>query len=102
MKRIMARTLRHNAEMNPCAPHNADYCGKHEAIAEISELFEEVAEALELTADFIAETVAENAAYIRKIAEKYLHKIRIPMPEFRPARNLFPIGEGVVIHAGIV
>lgn len=96
MKRIHNRTMRHNAEMSPVAPHCAEYHGRHEKIAEIitelSELFAEVAEDLELTAEFIAETVAENTARMRTIAEKYLRHLRLPCPEFRPARNLFPSG----------
>lgn len=90
MKRIHNRTMRHNAEMSPVMPHCAEYNGRHEKIteiiAEISELFAEVCNDLEITAEFIAETVAENTARIRKIAEKYLRNIRIPVPEFRPAR----------------
>lgn len=90
MKRIHNRTMRHNAEMNPVAEHNADYTGKHESIVEIfadvAELFAEVCNDLEITAEFIAETVAENTARIRKISEKYLRNIRIPVPEFHPAR----------------
>lgn len=90
MKRAHNRMLRHSAEMGPVAPHNADYTGRHESIAEIfadvAELFAEVCNDLAITAEFIAETVAENTARIRKIAEKYLRNIRIPMPEFHPAR----------------
>ena len=82
MKRIHNRTMRHNAEMSPVAEHNSAYTGKHEIIAEIfadvAELFAEVCNDLELTADFIAETVAENAARLRKIARK----LRLPkLPE---------------------
>ena len=82
MKRIHNRTMRHNAEMSPVMPHCAEYNGRHEKIteiiAEISELFAEVCNDLEITADFIAETVAENAARIRKIARK----LRFPkLPE---------------------
>ena len=104
--RVFNQVIQRNAKRSPIAPHNADYCGKHEAIteivAEVTEIFAEVCSDLEITAEFIAETVAENTAHMRKIAEKYLRKIRIPMPEFRPARNYLPIEKGVVIHAGIV
>lgn len=101
--RVFNQVLQRNAKRSPIAPHNADYVGKHESLVDsIAEIFAEVCSDLEITAEFIAETVAENAAHMRKIAEKYLRKIRIPMPEFRPARNFFPTGEGVVIHAGIV
>ena len=103
MKRINSRAIRNNAEMNPCAPHDGNYVGKHEPIAElfadVAELFAEVCNDLAITAEFIAETVAEHAAHIRKIAEK-MH-INLPMPEFHPARNYLPLGMEAIPSAGV-
>ena len=80
--RVFNQVIQRNAKRSPIAPHNADYCGKHEAIteiiAEVTEIFAEVCSDLEITAEFIAETVAENTARLRKIAGK----LRIPkLPE---------------------
>lgn len=87
MKRAHNRILRHSAEMSPVAEHDSAYAGKHESLVDsIAEIFNELCEALDITAEFIAETVAENTAQIRKIAQKYLRKLQLPCPEFRPAR----------------
>lgn len=79
MKRAHNRILRHSAEMSPVAPHDGNYAGKHESLVDsIAEIFNELCEALNITAEFIAETVAENTARIRKIARK----LRFPkLPE---------------------
>ena len=79
MKRAHNRMLRHSAEMNPVAPHDGNYTGKHESLVDsIAEIFDELCEALDITAEFIAETVAESRARIRKIAGK----LRLPkLPE---------------------
>lgn len=104
-RRCHNHVLNYNAEMSPVAPH-AEYMGKHEKITElfeeVAEIFAEVCNDLAITAEFISETVAEHTANMRTIVQKYLHKLWLPMPEFRPARNLFPTGMEVMPYAGIV
>lgn len=101
MKRTMSRKIRFNAEMNPIAPHDAEYIGKHENIIDsIAELFEEVCEDLAITAEFIAEITAPA----RKLAERVTARVRksitkyIPMPEFKPVRNIW---KGVVTYGTV-
>ena len=104
MKRIHNRIIRHNAELNPVAEHNADYVGKHESLVDsIAEIFTELCEALDITAEFIAEItaparkmMAEVAAKVRKTMGKYL-----PRPEFHPARNYLPLGMEAIPYAGV-
>lgn len=101
MKRTMSRKLRFNAEMNPVAEHDSAYVGKHESLVDsIAEIFEEVCEALAITAEYIAEItapareIAERVtARVRKSIMKYIH-----VPEFHPVRNIW---KGVVTY-GIV
>ena len=101
MKRTMSRKIRFNAEMNPVAEYDSAYVGKHESIIDsIAEIFMELCEALEITAEFIAEITAPS----REIAEKVTARIRkhinklIPVPEFHPVRNIW---KGVMIHGTV-
>lgn len=75
MKRIQRRALR-NMENAPMAEYDATYVGKHEAlsaiIAELSAIVAEMADALGLTEEYMAEITAPA----RELAEKLTARIR--------------------------
>lgn len=100
MKRAISRRMRFHAETAQAQEWNPAYCGKHEnyasmiaemtfaidaeMMAEIEEMIDSMAEALELTEYFIAEVVEKSANRLRKIAEK----IHLRMPTMKiPARK---------------